>query len=50
MHNDFVRGQTTSWNRGGSVVQREVEQQTLDFVASLDAVEASTAALPLFSA
>jgi LuxR family transcriptional regulator, quorum-sensing system regulator BjaR1 len=32
------------------VVQREVELLTLDFVANLDTVEASHAALPLFSA
>jgi hypothetical protein len=32
------------------VSQREVELLTLDFVANLDSVEASHAALPLFSA
>jgi LuxR family transcriptional regulator, quorum-sensing system regulator BjaR1 len=32
------------------VAQREVEQLTLDFVANLDGIEASSGALPLFSA
>ena len=35
---------------GAVVAQREVEQLTLDFVAGLDAINASQAALPLFSA